>query len=140
MKMTRTQFVSAFATAAAATFLDPGELLAAITRTPTVPAGLTAATFQPHVNTSFYSRRDRDGLMIELVLTEVVVKSSAGPSEQFTLLLLAVNGALSEGTYTLEHRALGKLQLFLVPAGETKAGTQYRADFNNLRKIAPRQP
>lgn len=135
MKMTRTQFVSTLATVAAATLLDPGDLFAQAVQ---APAGLSAARFQPYVNTSFYAHRSVDGAVVELVLTEVETKSSSGLSEQFTLRLLAPNGTLGEGTYTLEHRSLGKVPLFLGAAGSAPGGDLYRADFNILTRTLPR--
>jgi hypothetical protein len=138
MKITRAQFVSTLASAAAAAVLDPQELLGQGAR---VPVGVvSAARFRPLVNTSFYVRRDVGGLgiVVELVLTAVEEKDSTGPSEQFTLQLLAVNGTLEEGTYTLEHRSLGTQRLFLAAAGTAPGGDVYRADFNVLRRVSPR--
>jgi hypothetical protein len=130
MKMTRTQFVSTVATAAAAAFFDRGELLAQAVRE---PVGLSAAKFRPYVNTSFYATRKSDGAVVELVLSEVEVKSGFGLSEQFTLRLLAVNGRLEEGTHAVEHPSLGKMPLFLVASGSAPGGDLYRADFNILQ-------
>jgi hypothetical protein len=137
MKMTRTQFVSTLATAAAATLLDPGDLFAQAVR---APAGFSAARFQPYLNTSFYAQHETvvGAVVVELVLTEVETKSASGLSEQFTLRLLAVNGYLEEGTYTLEHRSLGSIPLFLGAGGPAPTGHLYRADFNILKRTLPR--
>ena len=134
MKMTRKRFVSALAAFSAAAAFDPGTLLAEARP----PVGLSAARFQPLLNTSFYARRDVDGLMIELVLTGVEELGSTGPAEQFRLQLLAVNGTLGEGTYTLEHPTFGSIRLFLAAAGSGPGGDRYRADFNLLKRTLPR--
>ena len=135
MKITRTQFLSTFATVVAATLLDRDDLLAQAIR---APEGVSAARFQPFVNTSFYAHRTVDGAVVELVLTEVETKSSSDVAEQFSLRLLAVNGYLGEGTYTLEHRSLGNMPLFLAAAGSATGGDLYRADFNILKRTLPR--
>jgi hypothetical protein len=39
---------------------------------------------------------------------------------------------LAQGTYGFRNRALGRLSLFLVPAGESKGRAQYDALFNRI--------
>jgi len=134
MKLTRSEFLSSVAAAAVTAAVTPGALAAGAKKA--VPA--TGAGFGPFLNTSFWVDRTR-GWAQELVLTAVTPRASAPGTEQFTLLFLAPDGIVPEGTWRVEHRTLGELELFLVPAGETPAGRLYRADFNLLRDAAPQR-
>jgi hypothetical protein len=53
--------------------------------------------------------------------------------EQFSLLFTALPGApLRQGTYAVEHEALGSLLLFLVPVADSAEGVSYQAVFSHL--------
>jgi len=54
--------------------------------------------------------------------------------EQFSLLFTAQPGApLRQGTYAVEHGALGSLLLFLVPVAASAEGVSYQAVFSHSR-------
>jgi hypothetical protein len=134
MKLTRSEFLSSVAAAAVTAAVAPGALAAGAKKA--VPA--TGAGFEPFVNTSFWVDRTR-GWSQELVLTSVERRASTPETDQFTLLFLAPDGIVPEGTWRVEHRTLGEMRLFLAPAGETTAGRLFRADFNLLREAAPQR-
>jgi hypothetical protein len=133
MKLTRAEFLSSVA-AAAVTAATPAAFAGSARKiVPPAPA-----TFERCLNTSFWVDR-KPGWMQEIVLTEVSRQASTNETEQFTLTFLVPDDVVPEGTWRVEHRELGDLELFLVPAGETTAGRLVRADFNLLRGAAPRK-
>jgi hypothetical protein len=134
MKLTRSEFLSSVAAAAVAAAVAPGAAAAGAKQAPAD----TADGFERFLQSSFWVDRT-PGWSQELVLTAVNRRPSAPGSEQFTLVFRAPDGSVPEGTWRVEHRALGELRLFLVPAGETPAGRLFRADFNLLRDAAPKK-
>jgi hypothetical protein len=98
---------------------------------------LAKATFTPYINTAFViqSRRSK---AVEVKLVEI---SSSGPvpdrqvpgKECFALVF---NGQqrLSQDVYTIQHPALGKFDLLLVPVGKARKGKGlfYEAVINRL--------
>lgn len=91
-------------------------------RTPFDLATATAETFQPHVGTGFRL----PGLgrpSPELILEQVVQHSSPdGRTDAFTLVFRPSRAAtLAQLTYELDHSALGRFSMFLVPGTETVA-------------------
>jgi hypothetical protein len=90
------------------------------------------ADFTPHVGTTFAA----DPLALELVEVKPlpVPTPPAGVHvrpEPFALLFLArVAGNLPQGTYSLTHAGLGRLDVFLVPVGRTADGALLEAVFN----------
>ena len=134
MKLTRSEFLSSVAAAAVSASVAPGAFGAPAKVVPVDAAD----AFEPHLNSSFWVDRT-PGWSQELVLTSVTRRPSTPGTEQFTLLFVAPDGSVPEGTWRVEHRALGELRLFLVPAGETRTGRLFRADFNLRRDAAPQR-
>lgn len=91
---------------------------------------LTVDTFSGHVNTKFVMHYG-DSQTAEIELTSVDDVGSSPRQIQFSLLFLAPDNApLFQGTYKLEHDALGALDIFLVPVGKDARGVEYQAIFN----------
>jgi hypothetical protein len=94
---------------------------------------LTAASFEPHAGSEF-ALRDGDA-HVTLRLAEVTrfpVQSGAPRAEPFSLVFHCEPGVnLPQQIYTLEHPALGRLDLFIVPIGPAASGEmRYEAVFN----------
>lgn len=90
-------------------------------------AGLTVDTFRPHVGTVFtLLAGDEVRVPLELV-------SAEAPGEEGTRFALEFQGpgdpAYAQATVTLEHPALGTLQIFVVPVARDAEGTRYQAIF-----------
>ncbi len=92
-------------------------------------ADLTRLSFEPHLGTTFRLQLEgADPLDLELV--EVTDKTPAGFSgEQFSLIFRAPV-FLAQQIYPLEHPAMGRLDLFLVPVDQRKDGYRFEAYFN----------
>lgn len=109
------------------------------------PQTLKRSTFEPHVNGTFV-------LHVEALRpTEVKLASvrdlpgAAGaalqdPEGQFSLLFRGPRQpAIDQGTYRLEHPAVGSFVLFLVPVGESADARHYEAIFNRIGATGARE-
>ena len=70
-------------------------------------------------------------------VTDLVLPAGAPPpapgKEGFALLFTGLSKqAFAQGTYTLDHPALGSFPLFLVPVGPVGSSTSYEAVINRL--------
>lgn len=94
-------------------------------------ANYTKATFEYYLNSIF---RLRSGYTtVDVTLTKVDDLAAARGGECFSLLFRGGGTALPQGTYRIEHAALGKFALFLVPTGTDDNGAQgYLATINRL--------
>jgi hypothetical protein len=94
----------------------------------------TAALFRAHLCTSFRvrSRGCGDDSRAHLVLAEVSERRLTRNVEQFSLIFHAPPGTvIPDGIHTLEHAALGRLDLFIVPVGAPNVRrTVYQACFS----------
>jgi hypothetical protein len=94
-------------------------------------AQLTRASFEPLLKQRFALRAGDTSLELELV--EVKTLGSAprpNMREPFSLLFHGPSApALRQGTYPLEHAALGPQTLFIVPIGRDGEHTTYQAIF-----------
>lgn len=97
---------------------------------------LSAADFAPHVDTMFRIAFS-DG-QVELRLAEVqeLPRATAAPSREaartpFSLLFVHSGATfyLPQRIYTLEHAALGAIEIFVVPLGPDARGMRYQAIF-----------
>jgi hypothetical protein len=161
MTITRRKFMKAGILAAAcagiplkAQFANSQEAVGS--RRPQTPPAITASsadqadilsyynqsTFAPYVNTEFRVRVDE--LKVRKI-TLVEVKGYAGASrpetageECFSLFFTAPSSSsFKQNTYEVEHAALGKFSLFLVPVGMRSGGKQYfEAAFNRCNQDA----
>jgi len=101
----------------------------------TSPLSLTKATFAPYVNTVFRIYPDTS----KTLKTTLVSVADIGPIPDKTVVgrecfALNFRGSepLRQNTYRIEHDALGRLDLFLVPMGKNKRGRYYQAVINRL--------
>ncbi len=77
-------------------------------------SNLTAENFQPHRKTIFSSRIETDDVKLELETVDILGEQKDGRS--FSLVFVLDSGSpLAQGTYLLNHPAMGELALFLVP-------------------------
>jgi hypothetical protein len=90
---------------------------------------LVVEAFEPLLDEVFAVRVGDSTL--ELRLSEVAAKSHHSPVRQaFSLLFTGPSTpVLSQGTYELQHAAVGEVALFLVPIGADADGARYEAIF-----------
>jgi hypothetical protein len=90
----------------------------------------TAVLFLQHLDTPF-AIRSAQGTRARLVLREVIERSVSKNVEQFSLIFHAPSGlSVRDGTYAIEHSALGDFNLFLVSVGASnRRHTVYQACF-----------
>ena len=91
--------------------------------------------FEPHLNTTFRVPRGGEE-PLELELVEIA--GGDGRFEHSYSFSLFFRGGphfvLQQHTFTLEHDALGTLDIFLVPVARDPDGFRYEAVFNYLEK------
>ena len=88
------------------------------------------------LNTLFVLRH-RDHSPAEVTLTEIKDwpnrKQTKAKTECFSAVFLgSKNTRLPQATYSVQHDKLGKFELLIVPARESKQGLYYEALFNRL--------
>ncbi len=99
-------------------------------------ASYSKSAFSSYLNSIFrlytgYS--SVDVMLVQVDDTMPKVKGTPAGGECFSLVFVGGSVALSQGTYRVEHPALGTFQLFLVPGGSDKYGAQsYVAIINRL--------
>lgn len=90
------------------------------------PGVQTAALFRPHLGTAFRPAEPAQ----PLILTKIVEQPRQHDIDQFSLLFQgSPKRPLSDGTYALEHRVLGRIDLFISPVGRPADGV-YEACFS----------
>ncbi|HLL76213.1 MAG TPA: hypothetical protein VK421_13245 [Pyrinomonadaceae bacterium] len=87
--------------------------------------------FEPHLNTTFRLLRGEEE-PLELELVEITGgEGHFENSYSFSLLFRGgLHFVLQQHIFTLEHPALGTLDLFLVPVAREADGYRYEAVFN----------
>ena len=101
---------------------------------------LTCAAFTAQVQTLFRvclgAQQFVDLKLSEITPPQVVpTRSNNLASEYFALTFLGpVDPILPQGSYPFESPALGRFNLFIVPAARDAQSTQYQATFNRLVK------
>lgn len=146
--MTRGQFLSSVGTVCAMAGIAPASVLAdnqpVMHRSLFGPSlqikDMHLSTFEPLVNQSFcLNVPEHGGINLKLtkandLSTRLVGKADQIPRESFSLLFNASKKVKVEsGTYELEHKALGKVPLFISPCGEESDGVRYEIIFNRLK-------
>jgi hypothetical protein len=102
-------------------------------------ANYTKATFKSYLNSIFQLQTGRG--MVEVTLLQVDDLPAAKGGECFSLLFRGGSRALGQDTFTINHPALGKFQLFLVPVGADQNGAQgYLATINRLTYVEAQAP
>jgi len=91
----------------------------------------TPDTFAPHVETTFRVQVDA-GRAVEIKLIRVEDFGSTPTRVHFSLQFRGpLDSFLQQQIYSLEHAALGTIDLFLVPIAREASGYMYEAVFNN---------
>ena len=93
---------------------------------------LTAGDFEEHIGSTFSLSAAPDGPQLTLVEVERGQRQPNAPrTEPFGLLFTSeTRSRLDQGTYALEHPAMGQFELFLVPIGPDQEGQRFEAIFN----------
>jgi hypothetical protein len=111
----------------------------------TVPTGrptfMSKATFAAHLNTVFLIKlNDKQEVPLELVAlhdcgpAKQREKAARAGQECFALAFRPRPGqTLKQNTYALEHRVLGRFDLFIAPVKSKKHGQVYEAIINHVR-------
>ena len=96
--------------------------------------GLTLARFADHLGERFHVRLpgSAGALEVELIRADPLPAGrSPGRKQPFVLEFRGpLEPRLGQGTWTLEHESLAKLDLFVVPVGPDGQGLCYEAIFN----------
>jgi hypothetical protein len=99
-------------------------------------ASYSKSAFSSYLNSIFRLHTGYSSVDVTLVQVadmEPTVKGTSAGGECFSLVFVGGSVALAQGTYLVEHPALGSFQLFLVPGGPDKYGAQsYVAIINRL--------
>jgi len=97
-------------------------------------ANYSKATFKSYLN-SIFQLQTGTGI-VEVTLLQVDDLPAAKGGECFSLLFRGGSRALGQDTFTINHPALGRFQLFLVPVGTDQNGAQgYLATINRLTYV-----
>jgi uncharacterized protein DUF6916 len=98
-------------------------------------ATFTKATFAAQVNTTFRIQskpaKPADVRLIEVKDVGPIPDQRLSGKECFSLVFRGQPG-LRQSTYMIEHAALGKFALLLVPIGQDRKGSYYEAVINRL--------
>ena len=102
-----------------------------------MPAKLTEEEFRKHLGTKFGVRVETPR-PVELELAEVkgytAQSNEPGGMERFSLFFKGPGDImLGQGTFTLDHPAMGEIMLFIVPVGQDPQGFRYEVVFNYFR-------
>lgn len=101
----------------------------------TLRTDLTASVFAPHVSEAFTLWVGPEP--VSLVLTGVEA-AGADPEQSFTLQFQTSGPAHApQGTYPVEHEAIGQMAIFLVPVRQDADGVTYEAVFNRSTRTDP---
>lgn len=103
------------------------------------PTRLTRDLFTPHLNSQFRIRVEERTVKVQLI--KISDEKAAGiiegveiaGKEAFSLVFLGMGPtSLEQQTYEVEHDAMGKLNLFLVPVGRNTGTQHYEAAFTRI--------
>jgi hypothetical protein len=133
MHLDRRSFLRAAAGTAIGGFVPFGTTATALAQTPgrSGTAALTMASFTPYVNSGFRFTVGRSS--VATVLSRVIDERRRGTNgECFSLMFGGPKPAFAQGTYPVDHAALGRFSLFVVPVGRRTDGQDYQAVFNRV--------
>ena len=95
-----------------------------------LPPELRAETFTPHVGSSFLLAAPDGAAALMLEKVAPLGHGVPGGRTPFLLHFLGPEGQrMEQRTWTLEHPALGRLDIFLVPLGPVQGRMRYEAIF-----------
>jgi len=93
-------------------------------------ANVTPTVFRPHIGTNFESRT-AEGVPLRLILEKITERPVQSRIAQFSLIFRGpAEIAASHGSYLMQHRTLGSLELFIVPIGASDKHRTYQACFS----------
>ena len=97
---------------------------------PELPELPILAAFSPYVGQVFHLAGE--GVELELVEAEALPAHEGAPRQDpFSLLFRGPAGcSLPQGTYTLSHKEVGDVPMFLVPVGQSGQRVLFQAIFN----------
>ncbi|MBF5040972.1 hypothetical protein FGE12_01110 [Aggregicoccus sp. 17bor-14] len=96
-----------------------------------LPPELSLESFAPHAGTAFRLRAPGAPVALELVKAVALGHGRVGARTPFSLQFLGPEGhRMEQGTRTLEHPAMGPLDIFLVPLGPLQGRMRYEAIFS----------
>ncbi len=96
-----------------------------------LPPELRAETFTPHVGSTFALLGPQGPVVLELSKVALLGHGVPGGREPFSLQFLGPEGPhVPQRTWALEHPALGRLDIFLVPLGPVQGRMRYEAIFS----------
>jgi Domain of unknown function (DUF6916) len=91
-------------------------------------------TLLRHLNTKFHVSLD-DSNTVEIELVKVGDRNVSPQQERFSIFFEGpLVPALTQGTYSFTHEAMGTFLLFIVPIEHDGNGIRYEAVFNRLTK------
>ena len=99
-------------------------------------AELTEAEFSRHVNTNFDLAIGDEQLQLQLVEVKAYLPqpNEAAGMERFSLFFEgSADRYLPQQLYHLTHKAMGEVDLFLVPIEKRESGFRYEAVFNYFK-------
>jgi hypothetical protein len=95
---------------------------------------LNSKSFSDQLHTTFQVHVPEIG-KLPLELIEVMEYTDQPKVEQFCLIFRGPRDPwFPQKIYTLEHEALGKMDLFIAPLGPDEKGMRYQVIFNRFRK------
>ena len=127
----------------------------AITERSASPLTFTAQTFSPLVNSSFSVFKNHGDAAVSTYLTLLSVSRPEMPAhpvqsskaalqgpqlDSFSLHFLGTGEILRQGTYEVEHSALGKFPMFIVPSNSGTGRETYTAVYNHVVGALPFAP
>jgi len=102
-------------------------------------ANYTKATFISYLNSVFQLHTVSGIVAVTLLKVDDMTPPKGG--ECFSLLFRGGSRGFGQDTYTIDHAALGRFQLFLVPVGTDQNGAQgYLATINRLTYVDAQAP
>jgi len=138
--LVRVPFLALAGVLAPTALAAPAKLKALRARRATLPISLDeldCATFAPLTN-SFFKLKVNELQSRNLILAEVqeqpITSTSEGAKlETFSLTFWdASTVKVPQGTYRLQHSAIGEFAVFIVPVAQAEHGQYYEAVFNRL--------
>jgi hypothetical protein len=92
---------------------------------------MTLETFAPYLNQIFRLSLRAGDLDLELIRADALDGDAEGGREPFSLVFRGPGEpTLAQQIYPLDHEALGRFEIFLVPIGPDEQGRCYEAVFN----------
>jgi hypothetical protein len=112
-----------------------GETKTSTTARPAGLANYSKATFMAQINSVFLIQAKKEKpVQVKLIEVNDVgpIPDRQNPGRECFSLVFSGQPRLRQDTYTINHAALGKFSLLIVPVGKNKKGAYYEAVINRL--------